>query len=85
MSQVEKLITKEMAANILSRSIGTIDNWVRKGLMPQPKKIGHCVYWHPEVFRQWLDQEFGLNQSTTSAEPAIPRPRGRPRNSVALT
>ncbi|HEY6644470.1 hypothetical protein [Povalibacter sp.] len=44
-------ITREQAAQILSVSIATIDNWIVKGILPKPKGIGErLVYWHPDTF-----------------------------------
>lgn len=44
-------VTREKAAELLAVSIATIDNWILKGILPKPKRIGdRLVYWHPDVF-----------------------------------
>lgn len=53
MSTPYKLITKEAAAELLSVSKRTIDNWIADGTLPIPTSIGRRVYWHPDAFRLW--------------------------------
>ncbi len=43
-------ITKEQAAEILSVSKRTIDNWIADSTLPPPTAIGRRVYWHPTTF-----------------------------------
>lgn len=50
-------ITKEMAAGIMSVSKRTIENWIADGTLPAPRAIGRRVYWHPDIFRKWLDSK----------------------------
>lgn len=74
-----KLITKERAAELLSVSKRTIDNWIADGTLPQPTALGRRVYWHPESFRLWQDKLFGIQQSPNQERPK----QGRPRASLA--
>ena len=74
-----KLITKEAAAELLTVSKRTIDNWIADGTLPMPTSIGRRVYWHPEVFREWQDKTFGIQpRARGSGDTFLPR-RGRPR------
>ena len=50
-------IIKERAAEILSVSKRTIENWIAAGEMPAPVEIGRRVYWHPDTFYGWLNQK----------------------------
>lgn len=45
-------ITREMAAEILKISLGTIDKLVRRGVLPRPQRLGDSrkLYWLPELF-----------------------------------
>ena len=79
--QPQKLITKEAAAELLSVSKRTIDNWIADGTLPPPTSIGRRVYWHPETFRSWQNILFGVQQSH-QIENTLPR-RGRPRTLLA--
>jgi len=80
-------ITKEKAAQILSVSKRTIDNWVADGTMPTPTTIGRRVYWHPEPFFTWLNHKLGYiqqmeNPPAGTSDATILR-RGRPRSTVS--
>ena len=56
-----KPITKEAAAEILSVSVRTIENWVSAGTLPVPASIGGRRYWHPQVFYGWLGQSLAIH------------------------
>lgn len=84
MEQVEPLITKARAAEIMSVSKRTIDNWIANGTLPMPTTIGRKVYWHPADFSQWQNRLFERNTENTGVEHAPQRPRGRPRNPFTL-
>lgn len=45
-------ITREMAADILKVSVGTVDKLVRSGILPRPQPLGdqRKLYWLPEPF-----------------------------------
>lgn len=53
-----KLVTKDIAAEVFSVSVKTIDNYIRDGLLPQPKRFVSKEYWHPDDFRAFLAQTF---------------------------
>ena len=73
-------------AEILSVSIRTLENWQKAGLMPRSVDIGGRVYWHPEVFYEWLDQRLrspveavpgkasGVSRGTVAAHKSAARP-----------
>lgn len=72
-------ITKEHAAEICSVSLRTINYWIEAGDIPAPTSIasGRRLYWHPDVFYEWLKRELGV----TGAEVTL-RKQGRPRNTL---
>ena len=79
MDATYKLITKEAAAELLTVSKRTIDNWIADGTLPMPTSIGRRVYWHPEAFREWQDKTFGIQpRACGSVDTSLSR-RGRPR------
>ncbi|GAC1604209.1 MAG: hypothetical protein NVS3B25_33340 [Hymenobacter sp.] len=55
MSSAFKPIRKEDAAEILGVSLRSIDNYISDKQMPEPGRLGRRVYWHPELFYEWLD------------------------------
>lgn len=79
MTEPYKPITKESAAEILSVSKRTIDNWLADGTIVEPSTIGRRVYWHPDVFYAWLNERLGIR---TASEPTT---NERPGNTTAKT
>lgn len=73
-----KPITKEAAAELLSVSKRTIDNWISDGKLPMPTSIGRRVYWHPDVFRAWEDRMLGVQEAPKKSHESKTS-RGRPR------
>lgn len=66
-------ITREQAAQILSVSIATIDNWILKGILPKPKGIGErLVYWHPDAFYSRLHALLHPEAEQGSEKSALP-------------
>jgi hypothetical protein len=53
-----KLVTKEIAAEVFSVSVKTIDNYIKDGLLPPPKRFVSKEYWHPDDFRTFLARTF---------------------------
>lgn len=76
-------LTKQKAAEVLSVSKRTIENWISDGTLPPPHAIGRRVYWHPRIFYAWLDTRLGA-ASPTDGHAAGTRKRGRPRNNPAI-
>ena len=69
-------VTREKAAELLDVSIATIDNWILKGILPKPKRIGdRLVYWHPDVFYSALHAllQPGNEQGSDNAAVRIPQ------------
>ena len=58
-----KLVTKDIAAEVFSVSVKTIDNYIKDGLLPPPKRFVSKEYWHPADFAAFLDR-------TSRGEPA---------------
>lgn len=50
-------LTREDAVEIMGKSVRTLENWYDVGVMPSPVAIGpgRALYWHPEIFYEWLD------------------------------
>ena len=61
-----KLLTKADAASIFGVCTKTIDNYIRDGLLPAPTPFGSREYWHPVIFRSFLDNVFGAATSVCS-------------------
>lgn len=52
-----ELIKKRALAKLLSVNPWTIDNWRKRGLLPQPVKLGpHVVAWRRREIEEWLDE-----------------------------
>jgi predicted DNA-binding transcriptional regulator AlpA len=81
-----ELITRQMAAEILKVSLGTLDRHIREGDIPPPKPIGHGrqLYWLPEEFygsvRRALSTEAQCSPLPDQTE-AAPRPSAPKRSS----
>lgn len=82
-TSLQRPLTKEAAASVLSVSKRTIENWVANGTMPRPYGIGRRVYWHPETFYRWLNERLGRSANAeeataTSAPVTDPNAKGSP-------
>lgn len=53
-----KLITKARAADMFGVDVKTIDNYIKAGELPAPKKFVSKEYWHPADFEAFLDRTF---------------------------
>lgn len=75
-----KLITREMATEILSCSLTTLDALVASGALIPPKSLvgSRRKYWLPEVFEGYLRQLLG-NGGVDDANPQIGPPIDPPR------
>lgn len=75
-------VTKEAAAEILSVSVRTIENWITSGTMPAPASIAGRRYWHPKVFFAWLDHALAISAAPSdefgAQVPSVP-PEGNAR------
>jgi DNA-binding transcriptional MerR regulator len=59
-------LSKEAVASIFGVSTRTIESWVEHGLMPAPSAIGARVFWHPDLFYEWLDQRLRIPRDKAS-------------------
>lgn len=70
-----KLVTKDIAAEVFSVSVKTIDNYIKDGLLPAPKRFVSKEYWHPDDFRGFLARTFRahsyINEGGTSVTEAL--------------
>jgi hypothetical protein len=58
-------VTREKAAEVLSVSLATIDNWIDSEILPPTTKIGKRLeYWHPDIFYGSLDALLRGNKTT---------------------
>lgn len=86
-----KLVTKDIAAEVFSVSVKTIDNYIKDGLLPPPRRFVSKEYWHPDDFRDFVDRTFRTSSHLESAVDAPtevppdtttgPEPLGAQRNS----
>jgi excisionase family DNA binding protein len=56
-SSIELLMTREEAAKALDVSLVTLNQWVKDGRVPQPKKIGKRVYFVRSGFADFLQSQ----------------------------
>ena len=54
MAEIHAPITKDAAAQLLSVTKRTIENWIAQGILPPPRAIGRRVYWPATQFDAWL-------------------------------
>ncbi|HEX7935772.1 MAG TPA: helix-turn-helix domain-containing protein [Paraburkholderia sp.] len=79
-------LTKQAVADLLDISVRSVENWINEGVLPAPVKLGNRLYWHPEVFLDWLSRrlqvppEQGQKAATT---PAAKKHRDRNSGTVA--
>ncbi len=52
--QSQILLTRKEAAKELNISLVTLHDWVNKGFLPEPVKIGNRSYFNAESFRSFL-------------------------------
>jgi predicted DNA-binding transcriptional regulator AlpA len=65
-----KPITREMAAEILSISLSTLDTMLAAGIIPPPRTIGgRRQYWHPADFYGWLEKKLRGDAETEVTQP----------------
>ena len=65
------LLSLNSVAEILDVPKSTLYDWVRRGLIDSPVKIGRHTYWKSTYIEAWVNQQFS------------PKPtRGRPRSAV---
>lgn len=62
-------LTKEAVADSLGISKRTVENWVADGTIPAPTKLGNRVYWHPDVYYDWLSRR--LKEAATPSEAVL--------------
>lgn len=60
-----KLVTKDIAAEVFSVSVKTIDNYIKDGMLPQPTRFVSKEYWHPDDFRDFLARTFRSLEAAT--------------------
>lgn len=67
-----KLVTKDIAAEVFSVSVKTIDNYIKDGLLPAPKRFVSKEYWHPDDFRAFLARTFQVAVRATDGVGGAP-------------
>ena len=76
-------ITRDMAAELLSVSLGTLDRLIEEGSIPKPRTVGsgRRLYWHPDVFHRCIALHLLGNdapETRNPAAPGLPGPRHTP-------
>ena len=66
-----KPVTREMACEALSISLGTLDALIADGTLPRPAALGHrrLLYWHPDEFYGVLDRALRRLAAAPSVAP----------------
>jgi len=70
-------LTKEEVADLFRVTTRTIENWIEQEGLPPPVAIGNRVFWHPDVFYEWLDRRLRLpSNDTVNNVPVTARLKG---------
>jgi predicted DNA-binding transcriptional regulator AlpA len=64
-----KPLMREDVVDVLNISLSTLDTMVCEGSIPLPRRIGSCrrLYWHPDVFFEWLDSYLRSDENAVRA------------------
>lgn len=76
MAEIHAPITKDAAAQLLSVTKRTIENWIAQGILPPPRAIGRRVYWPETQFDAWLTSCLGDVSSARVGEGNLSKPQG---------
>ncbi|MDR2327200.1 MAG: helix-turn-helix domain-containing protein [Acidovorax sp.] len=68
-------LSKEDVAKAMGVTTRTIENWVKYEGMPAPSSIGNRVYWHPDIFDEWLQRRLRGQDACVDAVPVASRKR----------
>ena len=67
-------LTKSDVQKLLGVSERTVENWIARGILPPPARIGgRRVYWARAVIERWLEEQLDPAQGEAKR-------RGRPRS-----
>jgi predicted DNA-binding transcriptional regulator AlpA len=78
-------LTKQAVADILGISVRPIENWINEGILPAPAKLGNRVYWHPDVFYEWMSNRLReplAEGDELKSTPPAKKPRNRSSDAV---
>ena len=76
-------LTKQAVAGSLGLSIRSVENWINDGTLPTPAKLGNRVYWHPEVYYEWLSRRLQEAEPSADYAPATAKPQPAPVSTPA--
>lgn len=76
-----KYLTKDEVAETLRVSVRTITDYMGKGLLPQPRKLGRRLLWSDAELFNWVD---AMRKTETPTRRSVTQKRGRPRKVVGL-
>jgi len=51
-----RLLDIDDVAELAHVSVGTVREWLRRGIAPKPAKLGRLLRWNPEAIAQWLTE-----------------------------
>lgn len=68
---------KEEVADLFGVTPRTIENWIEHEGLPAPVQIGNRVFWHPDVFYEWLDQRLRKAPAKPADDALVDAPRKR--------
>jgi predicted DNA-binding transcriptional regulator AlpA len=55
---IDRVIRAKEVAKKIGVTPQTIENWVRAGIFPAPKRIGRTKYWRESVVDEWVNSVF---------------------------
>jgi len=66
---MEKLLTAEDLAKVFQVTRKTISNWLIRGAIPRPVKIGGVVRWRRSDIEAMLDETIGVADPMAGCDP----------------
>lgn len=76
-----KYLTKDEVAETLRVSVRTITDYIGKGLLPSPRKLGRRLLWSDAELFVWID---AMRKAEISTRASVTPKRGRPRKVVGV-
>lgn len=51
-----RLLDVDDLAELAHVSVGTVRDWLRRGIAPKPARLGRLLRWDPRVVSDWLSE-----------------------------
>jgi predicted DNA-binding transcriptional regulator AlpA len=52
-----RLLDIDDFAELAHVSVGTVRDWLRRGIVPKPAKLGRLLRWDPRIVSDWLSEK----------------------------